>query len=112
MYFWSKRYWIILLSLSLSLFLFSLGYQYAIHSKNGGASGDPVSELQTPFLQEVKLPSSVPNFRLASKRHAFLPVDLRRADLVLGMNDQEERPNVSPVLDKVLFVPKKFNHKS
>lgn len=98
--------------LILGVILFGMGYQYALHFKNQNVYVALESDVNPPFLQEVKLPSTVPNFRLASKRHAFLPVELRRADLVLGMNDQDTSPKVAPVLDKVLFVPKKFKRKS
>jgi hypothetical protein len=46
---------------------------------------------------------------LAAKHYAVSVVDLRRADLLLGM-PTEPVIFIKPLLDTVLFVPKKFGH--
>jgi len=54
-------------------------------------------------------PSQIPNMYLAAKHHTFSVVDLRRADLLLG-TQTESVISIKPLLDTVLFVPKKFGH--
>ncbi|MCX7090098.1 MAG: hypothetical protein NTU48_01415 [Legionellales bacterium] len=54
-------------------------------------------------------PSQIPNMHLAAKHYAVSVVDLRRADLLLGM-PTEPVIFIKPLLDTVLFVPKKFGH--
>lgn len=108
---WSKRY---LIGLFISgIALFSMGYHYYVtQTKNNRSVLDPSADLTLVSLQEAKLPSAIPSFRLNAKHQVFLPIDLRRANLVLGMADPEAPPEATPLLDKVLFVPKKFKHQS
>lgn len=107
MHSWSNRYLVYLLILGAALF--SIGYNYYTNQTM-------LSELPANLIlsspQEVKLASSVPNLHLSAKRQVFSPVELRRADLAMGMVDQEAQPQSSPLLDKVLFVPKKFKQQA
>ncbi|MGV3739886.1 MAG: hypothetical protein ACO1N3_01145 [Gammaproteobacteria bacterium] len=108
---WSKRYLICLFILGIALF--SMGYYYYVtQTKNNISALDPFSDLALVSLNEAKLPSTIPSIRLNAKHHVFLPIELRRANLVLGMTDQDALPEATPLLDKVLFVPKKFKHQS
>lgn len=88
----------------------SIGYQYALTSApplKPHQFCSPPAYLAMKSLQDMQLPSVIPNFRMSARRHSFLPIDLRRADLQLDMQPAVV-PVTTPVLDKVLFVPKKF----
>ena len=86
-------------------FVLSIGMGYQLLKP---AVCPPVaSSFAMQSLQDMQLPSVISNFRLAAKRHLFFPVDLRRADLLLGIQPDSDKM-VMPVLDKVLYVPKKF----
>lgn len=54
-------------------------------------------------------PSQIPNMYLAARHYAFSVVDLRRADLLLG-TQTKSIITIKPLLDTVVFVPKKFGH--
>ena len=109
MHIWTDRYLIFLGIFGVVLSV-GIGYQYALTSTT---TKKPLQFCSSPSsfaiasLQDTQLPSVIPNFRLAACRHLFLPVDLRRADLQLEI--QPDSVIISkPVLDTVLFVPKKF----
>lgn len=107
---WADRY-LILLSIGVVILSIGMGYQFAKTTR----LKQPIPQICTQsapfFLQTTQLPSVIPHFRVAAQRHVFLPIDLRRADLVLGMRVEPEIMT-PPLLDKVLFVPKKFKSRS
>lgn len=58
---------------------------------------------------DIQMPSAIPNMYLAAKRHTFSVIDLRRVDLLVDMQPESDLL-IQPLLDSVLFVPKKFVH--
>jgi hypothetical protein len=87
-----------------------IGYQYALTATTTIRPHlfcSRPSSLAMKSLRDTQLPSVIPNFRIAARRHLFLPIDLRRADLQLDIQS-DSATMTTPVLDKVLFVPKKF----
>lgn len=61
----------------------------------------------TARVKELSLSSSIPNMYVAAKRHTVVAVDLRRSQLLLGMQTDQEI-TIQPLLDAVLCVPKTF----
>ncbi len=115
MHIWTDRYLIFLGIFGVVLSV-GIGYQYALTSTTSKkplqvcsrpASFAKTSWQDTQLPQDIQLQSVIPNFRLAASRHFFLPVDLRRAELQLEIQP-DSAITFKPILDKVLFVPKKF----
>lgn len=83
-----------------------IGYQYAMTTLNHPPAKTCLA-VPPSRLQDTALLSVVPNLKMAAQRQILLPIDLRRADLQMTP-DLASSPQALPVLDKVLFVPKKF----
>ena len=103
--------WLLMgLGLAVVVLSISFGYQWAPYitkTKHYFEVSDCARDHVSVSLHRIRLPSAIPNFRVAAQRHLFLPVDLRKADLQLSI--QSDTALLSePLLDKVLYVPKKF----
>lgn len=103
---WQDRYLLFWGALGIILSI-GIGYQYAMKFKLPKLSCQVPVSSPLPNLRYAQLPSVIPNLHLASKRHMFTIVDLRRADLMLGLQ-REPVMDFDPLVDKVVFTPKKF----
>ena len=106
----SDEWLLIGLGLAVVVLSISIGYQWGPNitkTKHYFEVSDCARGHVGTSLHRIRLPSAIPNFRVAAQRHLFLPVDLRKADLQLSI--QTDTALLSePLLDKVLYVPKKF----
>ncbi|PJD90662.1 MAG: hypothetical protein CK424_08295 [Legionella sp.] len=59
-------------------------------------------------LLDLQLPSVIPNLNIAAKQHFFHKIDLRRAEIVMAIAEDEPVSALVPLMDKVLVVPKSF----
>lgn len=103
---WRDRYLLFLGALGIVLSI-GIGYQYAMKIQVFKLSCHVPASSLVPNLRHAQLPSVIPNLHLAAKRHLVTVVDLRRADLMLGSQGEPDL-NLDPLLDKVVFAPKKF----
>lgn len=85
-----------------------LGYQYAETRVFVVPPPQALQSIDRQSLQDVQLPSMIPDLHLAAKRHWFFPIDLRRAHLLIGEEPDEPLSALTPLMDKVLVVPKLF----
>ncbi len=83
-----------------------LAYQAMMSPKTDISVAPP---LLTRSSIDIQMPSAIPNMYLAAKRHTFSVIDLRRVDLLVDMQSESDLL-IQPLLDSVLFVPKKFVH--
>ncbi len=65
-------------------------------------------QASAPVLVDLQLPSVIPNLHIAAKRYRVHPIDLRRADLVMAIAEDDPTSTIIPLMDKVLIVPKAF----
>lgn len=82
---------------------FVVGRSFCIQSI---AAKPPIVQAQS----SPRLLSVIPNLHLAATRQRLLPIELRRSHLALLATEIDQEDATSPLMDKVLVVPKVFGH--
>lgn len=105
----TRRY--VMLLGAVCLAIVAVGYHFFILApayKPLCVSGAFSKQKSASSLLDLQLPSVIPNLHIAAKRRRVHQIDLRRADLVMAITEDEPAHTIKPLMDKVLVVPKAF----